>query len=108
MLLELVSIDDIITIFTHMLFESKTLLIAEEIEQLVPISFALHSLIYPFKMCLFVPCLLNDGENDELNSLNLVSSPLDYFMGICSDDKILAYNILADDDFTPPLIIDIS
>lgn len=34
-------------------------------------------------MCLFVPCLLNDGENDSLNSLNLVSSPLDYFMGIC-------------------------
>ena len=45
-----------------MLFDEKILLIAPKIEQLIPISFALNSLIYPFKMNLFIPCLFNDGE----------------------------------------------
>lgn len=58
-----IPIEDIVKIFTHMLFESKTLLIAPTVEHLVPIAFALHSLIYPFKMCLFVPALANDGED---------------------------------------------
>lgn len=65
LLLDSFTIEEIVKSFTYMLFESKTLLIAPQVEQLVPISFALHSLIYPFKMCLFVPCLLNDGEDDE-------------------------------------------
>lgn len=55
--------DDIINIFTHMLFEQKTLLVSQKMEDLVPISFALHSLIYPFQMCLFIPCIVNDGED---------------------------------------------
>jgi hypothetical protein len=31
-----------------MIFENKILLIAKTAEELVPLSFALHSLIYPF------------------------------------------------------------
>ena len=90
-----------------MLFESKTLLIAPCVEHLVPLSFALHSLIYPFKMCLFVPCLANDGEDYTQNSLNLVSSPLNYFMGISQNDKKTVMLILEDDEFDPPLIIEV-
>ncbi len=90
-----------------MLFEQKTLLIAQKSDLLVPISFALHSLIYPFKMCIFVPCILNDGEEVSLNSLNMICSPVNYFMGICQDDKETAFEILRDDTFPPPLIIDI-
>ena len=74
---------------------------------MVPISFALHSLIYPFAQCIFVPCLLNDGEDSGLNSINLVSSPLNYFIGICSADKDIAFRALEDDGFDPPLIVDV-
>jgi hypothetical protein len=106
-LLSCIDQEDIVTIFTHLLFESKTLLIAQAPEHLVPLSFALHSLIYPFKMCIFVPCIMNDGEEVSLNSLNMICSPVNYFMGICQDDKEMAYEILREDTFPPPLIIDI-
>ena len=48
MLLDYISPDHIIEIFTNMLFEQKTLLICPTHEMLMPIATALHSLIYPF------------------------------------------------------------
>ncbi len=66
-----------------MLFEEKTLLIVPEVELALPIALALHSLIYPLKMCNFVPCLLNYGEDFDNNSIATVNSPLSYFIGIC-------------------------
>lgn len=107
-LLSYLPVDDIVNIFTHMLFEHKTLLISPKVEHLVPISFALHSLIYPFQMCLFIPCIVNDGEDKDYNSLNLVSNPMNYFMGICRTDKDDVERILLEDEFTPPLMIDIT
>lgn len=50
---------------------------------------------------------MNDGEEVSLNSLNMICSPVNYFMGICQDDKEMAYEILREDTFPPPLIIDI-
>lgn len=107
MLLESIHPDDIVTIFTHMLFEQKTLLIAPKVDQLVPISFALHSLIYPFNFCIYVPCILNDGEDLNKNALDMICNPMNYYMGICQSDKEMALEILANDEFDPPLIIDV-
>ena len=59
-------------------------------------------------MCLFIPCILNDGGDANCNSLNLVSNPMNYFIGICQDDRETVKMILEDDEFTPPLIIDIT
>jgi hypothetical protein len=86
-----------------MLFEQKTLLIAPNADQLVPIATALHSLIYPFQMCLFIPYVRNDNEEDDINSLNLLNSPINYFIGIISQDKELAHRIINESEFTPPL-----
>jgi hypothetical protein len=91
-----------------MLFEQKTLLIAPSVDLLIPIAFALHSLIYPFKMCLFVPCLLNDGEQTQHNTLNLVSSPLNYFIGVSEHEKAQVLEVFRDDEFEPPLVIDLT
>ena len=54
-----------------------------------------------------MPCLLNDGEDTGLNSINLVSSPLNYFIGISSADKDIAFRALEEDGFDPPLIVDV-
>jgi hypothetical protein len=37
----------------------------------------------------------------------MVSNPMNYFMGICSEDKEIVKEILKFDEFEPPLIIDI-
>lgn len=82
LLLENINPDQIIEIFTHMLFEQKTLLVCPTHDQLMPIATALHSLIYPFEMCIFNPCLINDNEEFEYSSLNQLSVPINYFIGI--------------------------
>lgn len=84
MLLEYVSPDNLIEIFTNMLFEQKTLLICPTHDMLMPIATALHSLIYPFQMCIFNPCLINDNEDFEYSSLNQISVPINYFIGIAN------------------------
>lgn len=42
LLLRHLPVEDIVTVFTHMLFEQKTLLICPDYHMLLPISMALH------------------------------------------------------------------
>jgi hypothetical protein len=37
----------------------------------------------------------------------MISNPLNYFIGIFKEDKSIAEEILIDDEFDPPLVIDI-
>ena len=53
-----VELDDIIIIFTALLLEKRILIVAENIDILVPICLSLHSLIHPFEYSVFVPVLL--------------------------------------------------
>ena len=62
-------IETIIKTFTHLLFEEKIIVAMENEENLLPVCMALHSLIYPFEYCTFAPFLINDGEDDDINSL---------------------------------------
>ena len=50
---------------------------------------------------------MNDGEEFGYNSLNLVSNPMNYFMGIGLNDYNDVLNILLEDEFAPPIIIEI-
>lgn len=72
LLLSLMDPEDIVRIFTSLLFEERVLLVMEEEELLLPITTALHSLIYPFELTIFIPYLANDGEDDEVNSIQQV------------------------------------
>lgn len=67
------NIETIIKAFTHLLFEEKIIIVMENEENLLPVCSALHSLIYPFEYCTFAPFLINDGEEDDINSLQQVS-----------------------------------
>jgi hypothetical protein len=73
----------------------------------MPIATALHSLIYPFEMCIFNPCLINDNEDFEYISLTQLSVPINYFIGIAQQDKDMAFRIINDDEYDAPLCIDI-
>ena len=74
-----------------MLLETKVLLIAPKEEQLLPLTFALHSLIYPFKYCNIVPYL-------EREDLEMLTCPMGIFFGILKNDKEFAISMI-DDDF---------
>jgi|LakMenEpi03Oct11_1017367.scaffolds.fasta_scaffold02094_2 hypothetical protein len=39
-------------------------------EDLLPVSNALRNLIYPFELTIYIPYLANDGEEEDVNSLN--------------------------------------
>jgi hypothetical protein len=64
---------------------------------LLPLSFALHSLIYPFKYCIFVPQL----ERKDIQMLNI---PLGVFFGIVSSDEPAAKEIIEDDVENKPVL----
>lgn len=68
-LLDYICIEDIVTIFTQMLFNECVVLIVPEVELLVPIGQALHSLISPFKMPHMITYLQNDREEIYYNAL---------------------------------------
>jgi hypothetical protein len=109
-LLEHINVEDIVTIFTHMLFNECVILISPKVEWLVPISQALHSLISPFKLPHMIPYLQNDGEDIYYNSLQKLLLPFNYFAGIIRDDREMAMEILMEFDLQDrisPLIIDI-
>jgi len=97
LLLDKLKPDDIITIFTVMMLEKKILLIAPKEEQLLPLSFALHSLIYPFKYCIFVPQL----ERKDIQMLNI---PLGVFFGIVKSDEPSAMEVIEDDVENKPVL----
>lgn len=64
---------------------------------MLPLSFALHSLIYPFKYCIFVPQL----ERKDIQMLNI---PLGVFFGIVSSDEPAAKEIIEDDLENKPVL----
>lgn len=61
--------EHIVRVFTALLFEERVLLIMEDEKELLPVSNALQSLIYPFELTIFIPYLANDGEEDDVNSI---------------------------------------
>lgn len=112
-LLNVMQVEDIVRIFTSLLFEERVLLIMDKKEDLLPVSYALQSLIYPFELCIFIPYLANDSANEDDTNLNHVQSPISYMIGIIEKDKALALKILKsklefDEDYTSPHIIDLS
>lgn len=71
-LFQLLSPEDIISIFTLMLLEKsvtlhicyndiKILIISEEVEKLIPIIDSLQNLIYPFQYTTCIPVLISDN-----------------------------------------------
>ena len=100
-------IDTVIKSFTHLLFEEKIIVAMENEEDLLPVCSALHSLIYPFEYCTFAPFLINDGEEEDINSLQQVSQPFTYFMGIAGSDFELVKTNLEEDEYPSPLLVDL-
>lgn len=92
------SIDDLITIYTAMLFEQSVLIIADESKDLLKIAFSLHSLLYPFEVTTFIPYLIaEDDANDDYDTLETVNQPVTYLMGILAKDCDRALNYLSED-----------
>jgi len=81
-------------------------------EDLLPVSYALQSLIYPFELTIFIPFLANDGFDDDVTSFNHVISPYSYLIGIESRDKETCFRILKNEietnEKTSPIIIDLT
>ena len=100
-------IETIIKTFTHLLFEEKIIVVMENVEDLLPVCSALHSLIYPFEYCTFAPYLINDGEEEDINSLQQVSQPFTYFMGVAAKDYELVKRNLEQDEYPSPLLVDL-
>ena len=73
-LFEILSVPQIIEIFTYLLFERSVIIVAHEIENLLPIIFALKSFLYPLRVCMIIPLLFNDGEDFYNNLLSQVVS----------------------------------
>lgn len=69
LLLQKMEPEHIVRVFTALLFEERVLLIMEDEKELLPVSNALQSLIYPFELTIFIPYLANDGEEDDVNSI---------------------------------------
>ena len=61
-------VPEVVEIFTHLLFEESVLILAEDIEDLIPVIFAIKSFLYPLKIAQYniVP---NDGIEGYDNSL---------------------------------------
>lgn len=64
---------DIVRTFTSLLLEERVLLIMDNKEDLLPVSYALQSLIYPFELTIFIPYLANDGYDDDVSNFNHVT-----------------------------------
>mmetsp|Transcript_64770 Transcript_64770/g.89610 ORF Transcript_64770/g.89610 Transcript_64770/m.89610 type:complete len:118 (-) Transcript_64770:2312-2665(-) len=92
------SIDDLIHIYTAMLFEQSVLIIADESKDLLKIAFSLHSLLYPFEVTTFIPYLIaEDDANDDYDTLETVNQPVTYLMGILAKDCDRALKYLSED-----------
>jgi len=111
-LLEMFDGNDIVRVFTSLLLEERVLLIMDNPEELLPVSYALQSLIYPFELTIFIPYLANDNDDIDVSALNHVSQPYSYLIGIASKDKHVALDILRHDieydERTSPIIVDLS
>ena len=55
-----ISVMQVIEVFTYILFEKSVLLVAEDVQDLLPIMFALKSFVYPFRIGVYIPHLHDD------------------------------------------------
>jgi hypothetical protein len=105
---------DIVRIFTSLLLEERVLLIMDKAEELLPIAYALQSLIYPFELAILVPYLANDTSEEqiEVSNLNHVSQPYSYLIGIVEKDREAVVTMLKNDiqydERTSPVIINLA
>jgi hypothetical protein len=74
-----ISVPQIVEIFTHLMFEENVLVVAEDVTDLLPVMFAIKSLLFPLKVNTVVPHLHDDGEEGENGSLSLVSTMIPTF-----------------------------
>ena len=86
-LLQIMEPKDIVRAFTALLLEERILLIMDDEKDLLPVSFALQSLLHPFELLIYIPYLANDGGDDDGNNINFVSYTSSYFMGIKGNDR---------------------
>jgi hypothetical protein len=92
-------------VFTYILFEQNVLLAAEDVEDLLPVMFAIKSFLYPFRVGVHVPHLHDDKNEDWGNLLANVCSPIIYFMGIWSENLDQCTEYISDDPRKPPLLV---
>eukprot|EP00349_Pseudokeronopsis_sp_Brazil_P009983 CAMPEP_0202978964 /NCGR_PEP_ID=MMETSP1396-20130829/85239_1 /ASSEMBLY_ACC=CAM_ASM_000872 /TAXON_ID= /ORGANISM="Pseudokeronopsis sp., Strain Brazil" /LENGTH=214 /DNA_ID=CAMNT_0049718167 /DNA_START=544 /DNA_END=1188 /DNA_ORIENTATION=- len=92
-----------------MLLEKSVLVVSKEIEWLIPVIDALQNLIYPFQYTTCIPVLLaNDTDDIDSSSINIVSSPMTYLIGIIERDWPIAQEILQNEDKIDPFIVNLS
>jgi len=104
-----VNTDTIIKVFTHLLCEEKIILVANNDSDIIPLWLALHSLVYPFKYANGTPYLRDDkAEDDDENEMASVCPPMPFFNGIILRDYETAKRIIEYEDYTSPLIIDLT
>jgi len=75
------TIPEIVEIFTHILFEENVLIIAENVEDLLPVIFAIKSFLFPLKIAQY-NILHNDKQPEYNNNIYSVNAPFVYFYGI--------------------------
>ena len=103
------SVSTIISIFTHLLCEEKTILVAADQTTLIPVWQALHSLVYPFRYASGTPYTRDDGaDEDDENEMAGVCPPMPFFNGIIRKDKPTAVRIIEFEDYESPLFIDLT
>jgi hypothetical protein len=110
-LLDRMEVNEIVDLFTCIIFEESVLLVADETDLLFPIAQALHQLIYPFEVPNFCPHLMNDGGEGDRNSIQTVCLPFSsYIMGISSKDGKLAFEIIQEkeENNDAPIVVQIS
>lgn len=105
---------DLVRVFTSLLLEERVLLIMDKAEDLLPMAYALQSLIYPFELAILVPYLANDVDESQIDVSNLqhVSQPYSYLIGVIEKDKQHVIEMLRNDmqydERTSPIIIDLT
>jgi len=106
-LFQILSVAQIIEIFTYLLFERSVIIVAHDIENLLPVIFALKSFLYPLRVCMIIPLLFNDGEDFYNNLLSQVVSVISdsTVFGIQFQDLAQVKEYIVDDDDSRPLFV---
>jgi hypothetical protein len=98
------NIAEIVEIFTHILFEENVLIISDEVEDLLPVIFAIKSFLFPLKIAYF-NVLHNDGVPGYNNKLQTVVAPFVYFYGISSADWPMSKEFIEENDKQDILVV---
>ena len=83
------------------------LIVADEVENLLPVTFAIKSFLYPLRLGVFVPHLHDDGNEGYSNNLSSVTAPFVYFFGIDSRNQPMAKEFIEEDDRCGPLVVEL-